>query len=137
MGDSIFSDYSFSEFVVEFFRTFGEVLQGLWYAFTQIFHEIGPLKVILFGYVFLLLLGAVSELKKHVRRREAEQRACQAAFEARRAEEQRRKEEREDRISQYRQRERRRGTAKMLTPGQRPQGRMGNAPHSRPGQRGH
>ncbi len=117
MGDSIFSNYSFSEFMAEFFRTFGEVLKGLLYAFVQLFHEIGPLKVIIFGYIFLLLLGAVSELKKHTRQREAEQRAYQAAFEARRAEELRRKEEREERIAQYRQREAHRGGAKLLASG--------------------
>lgn len=138
MENSLFGDYSFSEFIEEFFTTLIEVLSGVFYAFWQIFHDIGPLKVILSGYVFLLLLAVVSELKKNHRKREAEHRAYQAALDAQRAQEQRRKEEREERINQFKQRDAKRGAAKGLPAGVTPRG-QGSSPqqHSRPGQRGH
>lgn len=137
VDDSIFGEYSFAEFVSEFFKTLFEVLAGIFYAFMQIFQDIGPLKIILFVYVFVLLLAVVSELKKQQRKREAEQRAYQAALDARRAEERRRREEKEERISQYKQREVKRGVSKMLPPGMAPKGQGAKSQHSRPGQRGH
>lgn len=105
MENTLFEEYSFSEFVQEFFKTLGEVLFGLSNAFTHIFNDIGPLKVFLAAYIFLLLLAVVSELKKFHRKREAQHRAYQAAFEERQAEERRRREERDERIAQYKQRD--------------------------------
>lgn len=122
----------------EFFRTLFEVLTAIAYAFLELFHDIGPLKVIIIIYIFVLLSAVVSEIKKSQRKREAVQRAYQAALEARRAEERRRREEKEERINEYKQREAKRGTAKLLPPGMKPKGQGGGkAQLSRPGQRGH
>lgn len=137
MNDSIFGDYSFFEFVQEFFKTLVDVLAGVLYAFLQVFHDIGPLKVILGVYIFVLALAVVSELKKNQRKREAAHRAYQQELEARRAEERRRKEEREERINQYKQRELKRGVAKMLPPGVAPHTQSKSPSHQRPGQRNH
>lgn len=134
MTDSIFGDYSFSEFVREFFSTLLEVLTAIFYAFAELFRDIGPLKVIIIIYIFVLLSAVVSEIKKSQRKREALHRAYQAALEERRAEERRRREEREERIKEYKQREVKRGTAKLLPPGMKPKGQP---QLSRPGQRGH
>ncbi|MGB4598980.1 MAG: hypothetical protein WBI04_03290 [Trichlorobacter sp.] len=105
MERSPFGQYSIYEFIQEFFRTLFEILKGVTYAFLDIFHTIGPLQVILAIYLFVLALAVVSELKKHQQKREAEQRAFAAALSARQAEAQQRKQEREERISQYKQRD--------------------------------
>lgn len=97
-------EYSLFEFVQEFFSTLFEILLGLINAFMQIARDVGSFKVILAGYVFLLLLAVVSELKKNQRRRELEHRRFQAVLEERRVEEMRRQEERDERLAQYKQR---------------------------------
>lgn len=105
MDRSLFGQYSFVEFLQEFFRTLLGILKGLLYAFLDIFYTIGPLQVILVIYLFVLSLAVVSELKKYQQKREADQRAFAAALSARRSEEQQRKLEREERIAQYKQRD--------------------------------
>jgi len=138
LSEPIFADYSFSEFIGEFFRTLLEVLTAILYAFWQLFYDIGPFKVIVIVYISVLLLAVVSELKKNQRKREADQRAFQASLERRRAEERRRMEERQERINDYKQREVRRGASKLLPPGMKPKGHGGGKPQSsRPGLRGH
>jgi hypothetical protein len=138
VSEPIFADYSFSEFIGEFFRTLVEVLTAIVYAFWQLFHDIGPLKFIIIVYIFVLLLAVVSELKKNQRKREADQRAFTVALEQRRAEERRRMEQRQERINEYKQREAKRGTTRLLPPGMKPTGPgSGTSQHSRPGVRGH
>ena len=138
LSEPIFADYSFSEFIGEFFRTLLEVLLAILYAFWQLFYDIGPLKVFIIVYIFVLLLAVVSELQKNQRKREAEQRAFQAVLDERRAEERRRREERQERINDYKQRETKRGAARLLPPGMKPKGPGGGKVlHSRPGLRGH
>lgn len=105
MDRSLFGQYSVAEFIQEFFRTLFGILKGLLYAFLDIFHTVGPLQVILVIYLFVLALAVVSELKKHQQKREAEQRTFAAALAAKRAEQQQRQLEREERVSQYKQRD--------------------------------
>jgi len=136
LSEPIFAEYSFSEFIGEFFRTLVEVLTAIVYAFWQLFYDIGPFKVIIIVYISVLLLAVVSELKKIQRKREADQRAFQAALDQRRAEERRRMEERQERINEYKQREAKRGASKLLPPGMKSKP-GGGKPQSRPGLRGH
>lgn len=105
MDRSFFGQYSFTEFIQEFFRTLVGILKGLLYAFLDIFYTIGPLQVILVIYLFVLSLAVVSELKKYQLKREADQRVFVAALSARQAEVLQRRMEREERVTQYKQRD--------------------------------
>lgn len=114
MENTQFDQYSPVEFIQEFFRTLFEIVLGLVQAAMHIVTTVGPLKVLVACYVFLLLLAVVSELKRHQRERLEEHRALEAALEARREEQRRLKAEKDERIAQYKQRDAKKKTVKQL-----------------------
>ncbi len=117
MDVTLFEQYSAAEFIREFFRTLLEILLGLAQAFVEIVHDIGPFRVLLAGYLIMLLLVVVSAIKAYQRQLESERQAIATALAERRAEAQRRREARDERVAQYKQRDQRIPGGKRLPPG--------------------
>ncbi len=116
MPQASFEGYTLPEFIREFFRTLFELMLGIIQAVTHIFTSVGPVTIMCGLYIVLLLAAVASEMKRHRRKREEEDRIHQAEIDAYRAEKERILAEKQERLSGFAQRSAGKPPGKKLPP---------------------
>ena len=109
-----FEGYTLPEFIREFFRTLVELMLAIGQAVSDIVSSIGGLKIMVGLYAVLLLAAGASELKRHHRKREDEDKARQAEIEAFKAERERIMAEKQERLAGFAQRSSKKPAGKKL-----------------------